>query len=300
MTETPGNETPLFTSQFLRQLERLAILSRQMVAGQMQGERRSPKRGQSVEFTDFRQYSLGDDFRRIDWNAYARLEKFFIKLFVEEEDITVHLLIDTSRSMNWGAPNKLQYAVQAAAALGYISLVGLDRTTATAVGQANPSLKQFSPHRGKNQAHKFFSFLQSIQPATSISLKNELLAYRSSSKQPGPLILFTDLFDPHWKEALSILAGNTYDITLLHILAPDEIDPEFNGDLKLVDSETSQEIEITADFDLIQRYKSTFVEWQAEIDLFCSKRGIHYIPLVTSLPLQELLFSLLRRHSVLK
>ena len=300
MTETQDKETPLFDSQFLRQLERLAILSRQMVAGQMQGERRSPKRGQSVEFTDFRPYSLGDDFRRIDWNAYARLEKFFIKLFVEEEDITVHLLLDTSKSMNWGSPNKLDYAIQAAAALGYIALVGLDRTTATAVGHADPSSKHFSPHRGKNQAHKFFSFLQSIHPATSISLKSELLAYRASSKQPGPLLLFTDLFDPNWKEALTILAGNTYDITLMHILSPDEVDPEFNGDLKLVDSETNQEIEITADFDLIQRYKTTFLEWQTEIDLFCSKRRIHYIPLVTSLPLQELLFSLLRRHSVLK
>lgn len=300
MAEAHGTETPLFDSQFLRQLERLAILSRQMVAGQMQGERRSPKRGQSVEFTDFRPYSLGDDFRRIDWNAYARLEKFFIKLFVEEEDITVHLLLDTSQSMNWGSPNKLGYSIQAAAALGYIALVGLDRTTATALGQQNPGLKHFSPHRGKNQAHKFFSFLQSIHPASTFSLKNELLAYRASSKQPGPLLLFTDLFDPNWKEALTILAGNTYDITLMHILSLDEVDPDFNGDLKLLDSETNNEIEITADYDLIQKYKATFAEWQAEIDLYCSKRGIHYIPLVTALPLQELLFSLLRRHSVLK
>jgi len=300
MSEKRGTETPLFESQFLRQLERLAILSRKMVAGQMQGERRSPKQGQSVEFTDFRPYSLGDDFRRIDWNAYARLEKFFIKLFVEEEDITVHLLLDSSQSMNWGSPNKLEYAVLAAAALGYIALVGLDRTTATALGQVDPRLKHFSPHRGKNQAHQLFTFLQSIQPAPSISLKNECIAYRSISKQPGPLILFTDLFDPNWKDALNSLAGNTYDITLMHVLSLDEVDPEFNGDLKLVDSETNLEIEITADYDLIQKYKTTFVAWQAEIELFCSKRGIHYIPLVTSIPLQELLFSLLRRHSVLK
>ena len=86
----------------------------------------------------------------------------------------------------------------------------------------------------------------------------------------------------------------------MHILSSDEVDPEFNGDLKLVDTETNHEIEITADFDLIQRYKATFADWQSEIDLFCSKRGIHYIPLVTSIPIQELLFSLLRRHSVLK
>src|SRR5512137_563064 len=109
---------PLFDEQFLRKLERLALLSRRVSAGQMQGERRSPKRGQSVEFSDFRPYVTGDDFRRIDWNAYARLERFFIKLFVEEEDLTVHILIDNSRSMDWGKPNKLEYAIQVGGALG--------------------------------------------------------------------------------------------------------------------------------------------------------------------------------------
>jgi len=300
MTQKPSTETALFDSQFLRQLERLSILSRQIVAGQMQGERRSPKRGQSVEFTDFRPYSLGDDFRRIDWNAYARLERFFIKLFVEEEDITVQLLLDTSKSMGWGSPDKWDYSVRAAAALGYISLVGLDRTTATALGQTEPTLKHFSPHRGKTHTHKFFSYLQSIHPTSSFSLKTELLEYRATSKKPGPLILFTDLFDENWKDALAILAGNTYEITLMHILSPEEVDPSFNGDLKLIDSETNQEIEITADFDLLQRYKTNFDAWRQEIELFCSKRGIHYIPLVTSLPLHELLFSLMRRQSVLK
>jgi len=117
----------LFSEEFLRRLERLSLVARRPSAGVMQGERRSPKRGQSVEFSDFRPYVAGDDFRRIDWNAYARLERFFIKLFVEEEDLTVHLLIDASRSMDWGEPNKLQYAARAAGALGYIALSGLDR-----------------------------------------------------------------------------------------------------------------------------------------------------------------------------
>src|SRR5512137_536165 len=121
----------LFSESFLRQLERLALLYRRAAAGPLQGERRSPRRGQSVEFADFRPYAPGDDFRRIDWNAYARLERFFLKLFVEEEDLTVHLLVDASLSMDWGQPNKLHYALQAAGALGYIALAGLDRVTVT-------------------------------------------------------------------------------------------------------------------------------------------------------------------------
>ncbi len=154
-----------FEEAFLRRLERLALIARRASAGQTQGERRSAKRGQSVEFADFRPYVAGDDFRRIDWNAYARLERFFIKLFVEEEDLTLHLLVDTSRSMNWGEPNKLWYASRVAGALGYIALTGLDRVTITAVGdtQGLPGGGYFPPHRGKQQALALFDFLQALQ-----------------------------------------------------------------------------------------------------------------------------------------
>jgi uncharacterized protein (DUF58 family) len=136
---------PLFGEAFLRKLERLAVMSRRAVTGQMQGERRSPKRGQSVEFADFRPYSMGDDFRRIDWNAYARLERFFIKLFVEEEDLTVHILVDASKSMDWGEPNKLQYAIRTAGALGYIAMVGLDRVTVKALRSPSNDLPTGPP-----------------------------------------------------------------------------------------------------------------------------------------------------------
>lgn len=289
---------PLFDSKFLAQLEKLAILSRQVVAGQMQGERRSPKRGQSVEFSDFRPYYLGDDFRKIDWNAYARLEKFFIKLFVEEEDITVHILIDSSKSMDWGTFNKHQYAVKAAAALGYIALVGLDRLTVTSIC-THAKNRRFPPRRGKKQAHNLFSFLQNLKPDGKGQLVSSLAAYRGTSSQPGPLILLTDIFDPEWKQAIQILATGKYEITLIHLLSPEEIDPAFSGDLKLFDSETNAEVEITADFDLVQRYKDNLNRWRNEIDEYCSNRGIHYISLDTSIPLQNVLFSLLRSQSIL-
>lgn len=299
MEKESATASTLFDSKFLSQLERLAILSRQTLAGQMQGERRSPKRGQSVEFSDFRPYALGDDFRRIDWNAFARLEKFFIKLFVEEEDITVHLLIDSSTSMNWGTPNKHEYALKTAAALGYIALVGLDRLTVTSVctQTKNGSLP---PTRGKQQAHSLFTFLENIQPSGEGSMLQSITQYRGKSPQPGPLVLISDLYDPDWKQALSLLASGKYEITVLHILSPEELDPEFSGDLKLLDSESNGEVEITADFDLLQRYKENLASWQSELDIFCTKRGMRYIPLDTSISLQELLFNLLRRQSVLK
>ncbi len=299
MAKENSARSPLFDSQFLNQLERLAVLSRQTLAGQMQGERRSPKRGQSVEFSDYRPYALGDDFRRIDWNAFARLEKFFIKLFVEEEDITVHILIDSSTSMDWGTPNKHEFAVKAAAALGYIALVGLDRLTATAICSTEKN-SSFLPTRGKRQAHSLFTFLENLQPNGQSSLLQSLIKYRGAAPQSGPLILITDLFDPDWKQALQVLASGKYEVTLLHLMSPDELDPPFSGDLRLLDSETNADVEITADFDLLQRYKTNLINWRDEIDQFCAKRGIRYIPLDTSISLSELLFDHLRRQSVLK
>ena len=319
--------TRLFDEPFLRKLERLAILSRRAMAGQLQGERRSPKRGQSVEFADFRPYASGDDFRRIDWNAYARLERFFIKLFVEEEDLTVHLLVDTSRSMDWGQPNKLGYAVRAAAALGYIALVGLDRVTATAFGgAADGNGGYFPPRRGKGQALALFSFLQALaQPSNGSTelakvlptnqptdLRQALTLYAARARQPGPLILLSDLFDsssqpsniptfqPGWADGLRALASRGFEVTVLHILAPDEVNPELTGDLKLLDVETGAEVEITADYDLLGRYRDGLAAWQEELRHFCGARGMHYVPVETSVAFEELLFALLRRRGVLR
>jgi len=299
----------LFDEAFLRKLERLAILSRRAMAGQLQGERRSPKRGQSVEFADFRPYAPGDDFRRIDWNAYARLERFFIKLFIEEEDLTVHLLVDTSRSMDWGQPNKLWYAVRAAGALGYVALAGLDRVTVTAFGNGgNKGAHYFPPRRGKRQALALFSFLQNLAVGGRTDLAPRLRAYASAAMRPGPLLLFSDLLDDGWADGLRALASRGFEVTVLHILAPDEVKPDtsawlsagLSGDLKLLDSETGAEVEITADYDLLQRYHDGLVAWRGELRRFCGARGMHYVSVETSLPFEELLFAWLRRRGVLK
>jgi uncharacterized protein (DUF58 family) len=297
----------LFDESFLRKLERLSVMSRRAMSGQLQGERRSPKRGQSVEFADFRPYSPGDDFRRIDWNAYARLERFFLKLFVEEEDLTVHILVDVSRSMDWGQPNKLEYALKATGALGYIALAGLDRVTVTTLGATNSGsgyLSYFPPHRGKHSANAMFTFLEAhLPPAVSSGnpLGSVLQSYAMKATQPGPLILISDLLDPAFEVSnLSPLAAKGFETTLLHTLAPDEVDPELSGDLKLLDSESGAEVEITADYDLLQRYRNNLSNWQAELRRFCGARGIHYIPVETTVPLEELLFAWMRKYSVLK
>jgi uncharacterized protein (DUF58 family) len=314
-------QAPLFDEAFLRKLERLSILSRRAMAGQMQGERRSPKRGQSVEFADFRPYTPGDDFRRIDWNAYARLERFFLKLFVEEQDLTVHILVDTSLSMDWGEPNKLRFALRAAGALGYVALAGLDRVTVSALGGNGASGEErtggpgyFPPHRGKQQASALFRFLEGLEARGTAELRRSLARYAARSQQPGPLILVSDLLDstslPAGRapsgtaglpaEGLNALVARGFEVTLLHVLAPDELRPELAGDLKLRDLETGSEVEITADEALLRRYRDGLAAWQDDLRRFCGARGMHYVPVESTLPLEELLFAWLRQQSVLR
>ncbi len=303
-----------FNEDFLRRLERLALIARRASAGQTQGERRSPKRGQSVEFADFRPYVAGDDFRRIDWNAYARLERFFIKLFVEEEDLTLHILVDTSRSMHWGEPNKLAYAARVAGALGYIALAGLDRVTVSAVGGTGAKLPNggyFAPHRGKRQALALFNFLQALsrpgddRSVPAVDPAQALRAYASTralagATRPGALILLSDLQHDGWVEGLRALATRGFEISVIHLLAPEELDPALDGDLKLIDSEDASAVEITADYDLLSRYKQGLAAWQESLRSFCLARGILYVPLSTAMPLEELLFAWLERQGVLR
>lgn len=296
MREVKARAEPLFDETFLRRLERLAVLSKRAMAGEIQGERRSPKRGQSVEFADYRNYVRGDDFRQIDWNIYARLERFFIKLFVEEEDLTVHLVVDTSRSMDWGSPTKLWYAQRATAALGYIALAGFDRVTVSAF---NAGLAEtMHPRRGKGQAFALFDFLSHLETRGTTDMQTALLRYAQQATKPGPLVLISDLLDPGWQAGLRALQARPFEITVLQVLSPDELDPPLEGDLRLIDVETGQPVEITADFDLLNRYRENLRAWFEEIRRFCGRRDIAYVQVDTSVPFERLIFFMLQQRGV--
>src|SRR5436190_9163581 len=132
----------LLDPQFLTRLEQLELVSRKIFVGRMKGERLSKRKGQSVEFADYKNYVVGDDLRFLDWNLFARLDKLFIRLFLEEEDLHLYLLFDNSLSMDFGSPTKLRFAKQLAAALGFVGLVNNDRVIVEAF---NDRLVQNSP-----------------------------------------------------------------------------------------------------------------------------------------------------------
>lgn len=295
---TTTNQAPLFDSAFIRKLDRLALLTRRAMAGDMQGERRSPRRGSSVEFADFRPYAPGDDIRQIDWNLYARMERFFLKLFVAEEELTIHLLVDNTASMNWGEPNKLLYARQTAGAFGYIALSSLDRVTVTAFGEG--ASRQLPGVRGKRGALPLFDFLQRLPPGSRGSLLATCRRYVQTARNAGPLLLCSDLMDPGWEDALRALSSRSFEITILHILAPQEIRPEMDGDFKLIDAEGGDPIEITADIESLRRYEANLQAWRNEIETFCNGRGINYIFVNTAIPVEEFVLSNLRKRGVLR
>ena len=288
----------VFDEAFLRQLERLLLLLRSPVRGGLKGGRRSVKRGQSVEFADYRDYALGDDLRQLDWNVFARLEKLFVKLFVEEEDVTITLLIDASASMASGEPEKLLFAKRAAAALGYIGLASEDRVAISVLG-GRASRRHLSL-RGSGRVFRLLSSLSSIEPAAGPT--DLVAAARHAAAQlhgRGVIVLISDLLDPAADRVIRELAATRSELILLHVLSPDELDPQLEGDLRLVDSETGDGIDITADLPTLDAYRERLAAWKESFGDLAARRGASYVDLASDTHLNELIFAELRRRRVL-
>jgi uncharacterized protein (DUF58 family) len=292
-------DATVFDEAFLRQLERLTLLMKAPVRGGLKGGRRSVKRGQSVEFADYRDYSLGDDLRQLDWNVYARLEKLFVKLFVEEEDVTVTFLVDASASMAAGRPPKLLFAKRAAAALGYVGLASEDRVSVAVL--AGRTARRHSALRGSGRVFRLLSNLSSIQvaegPTDLVAAARRAAAMLSGRR--GVLVLISDLLDPHAERVLRELAGTSAEFIILHVLSPEELDPDFAGDVRLVDSETGDGVDVTIDLATIDSYKARVAAWQAAFADIAAKRRASYVPLSSDIPIADLVFAELRRRRVM-
>ncbi len=312
----------LLDATFLSKLNRLSLVARRVRAGQMAGERRSTKRGTSVEFADYRDYTRGDDLRRIDWNIYARLERPFVKLFEEEEDLAVHILLDASGSMDWGedgdeaarvqgdkSRNKWGYARRLAAALGYVTLAAGDRLTVAELQTPNSKLQtlnsapqtQFGPVRGRGHTLRLFEWLESLEAEGTTDLNASLRAYAISGGRSGLAVLISDLFSPAgYIEGLTALAARGYEVAIIHVLSPDEAEPPLAGDLRLLDVETGEPQEVTIDRRIRALYRRRLAAWQDEIQATCRARDMHYIPIVTDTPFDRAVLYDLRRTGLLR
>lgn len=331
MIVTGGESLPttldeLLSPELAKRLGRLDVASQRVFAGRLPGERRSKRRGQSVEFDDYRNYVPGDDLRHLDWNVFARLDKFFIKLFREEEDVTVELVIDTSASMlaaSAGKPSagseekplsKLLFASRLAMALAYIGLLANNRVRITAMGRSG--FHQTAPSRGRRQIARFAEFLleqfrinsamdQASEEGPDFSESIRRFALGKSGS--GVVVLLSDLLIPEgYERALTYLAATPgFDTTAIQILTPAELDPAHEseriaGDLRLLDIESGRPAEITVSPELLRAYRATVTQYNQELEQRAAARGIDVVRMTTDTPLDHALLRQLRDRGLLR
>ena len=291
--------TPLLTPQLLAQLERLELVSRKVFRGRMKGERKSKRKGQSVEFADFRQYVPGDDLRFIDWNLFARMERLYLKLFLEEEDLHFYALIDSSASMDFGEPTKLQYARQLAAALGFIGLCRADRVKIESLGTS--SRKPGPTLRGRSSLWRMQEYLAGIEPGENVSLSEGVRNFCLRNSGKGILVLISDLMDKEgFEKALRFLVAQQMDVYVLHVLCPEELNPEVKGDLRLIDCEDEDVAEVTISRPLLDKYKRTLTSFVDGARDFCTRRGMSYLMVSTETPVETLVANYLRKRGLVR
>lgn len=289
----------LLDPEFMTRLERLDIVSRKVFAGRMKGERRSKRKGQSVEFADYRNYVVGDDLRFLDWNIYGRLERLFIKLFFEEEDLHVNVLMDASRSMDFGEPTKSLYARRVAAAIAYIGLVNYNRVSVTAFSD------RYGPEmvgvRGRHLIHRLLDFLTHVETAGAGNMTAACKRFAIRHPQRGVVLVLSDFLDKGgFEDGLRYLIGRRYDLYVIQMLSPQEVQPSLTGDLRLRDVEDGDFAEITVSRALLNRYRQNLNAYCSSLRDFCTQRGASYMFTSTAVPFDQLVLTYLRQRGLLK
>ena len=296
---SPRRLTDLLDPAFMASLDVLDVMSRKILQGKLQGERRAKRRGRSVEFADHRPYVVGDDLRFVDWNIYGRLDQLFLKLFLEELDLSVHILIDASGSMATGEPSKELAIKKLAAALGYVGLVNNNRVTLSAF--ADGLCGQVANMRGRRYAQRLAEFLLALRAEGLSHFERacrQLVAGRSGA---GVLIVISDfLFKEGYEAGLRRLVSDQYDLYLIQVLSPQEVAPDFTGDLKLLDVEDGDAAEVTISAALLEYYKRNLAGYCNELRSFCRRRGMTYLLVNSADRVEDFVLKTLRRFGLLK
>lgn len=297
--QADDDRSGLFDEDFLKKLEYLHVVSRKVFAGALRAERRTRKVGSGIEFADHRKYSRGDDFRYIDWNVYGRVDKLLLRLFEEEEDLHIYILIDCSESMLIGDPLKLHYAMQMAAALSYIGLANLDRVAVLPFSDAIQG--RLPPARGKNRIFKVFDFLRPLAADGETDLKTALRTFAAQNKRRGVAVLISDLYDPRgFEEGINQLRYAKFEPFVLQIFDPVEVEPPLHGDVRLVDFETGEHRDVTVTPKILQRYREAHEKYRKEIADFCGQKQVAYHPLQTDVPFDDAILHVLRAGGLVR
>lgn len=286
-------------AETLQRLDSLALVMRKATATGRPGQRRSPRAGSSLEFADYRRYAPGDDFRRVDWRAYARLERLFLRLFEAEENLTVTLLIDCSDSMHYGTPAKSALASSLVAALAYIALKCEDSVMLGALTDRLAAFRRVGS--GKNAIWSVGEFLQRLPRAGATDLNRALYDLGRVVTGPGLTIVLSDFLTPGGYEAgLRSLRQLRQEVALLQILAPEEIEPDLQGAWQLRDSEGFGSVDISITPDVLEAYRRRLLEYTRELASYAHAHGMTYSMIPGDTALIDVAQRLLRQVALVK
>ncbi len=312
----PKGLEDLLTPELVSRLGQLDISSRRVFTGKLKGERRSKRRGQSVEFADHRQYVYGDDLRYIDWNIFGRLDRLFLKLFMEEEDLSLHIVIDCSASADCGEPNKFLFMQRLATSLGFIGLVNLNRVAVTAIGErviegdsgldlaaaeTTGVMSNLRDLRGKRRLTDLVRYMCTLEPVGSTQFTDACKRVAITRRGKGVMIILSDFFYKEgYETGLRMLKGHGYDLFAIQVLSPQEMEPNIGGDLRLKDVEDGDAAEVTISAPLLKKYKQILNAYCNRLHEFCAQRDIVHMTVKTDMEMDVLVMEYLRRRGLLR
>ncbi len=294
--------SPLLTSDLLKRLEQFQLLARRRSKSSAKGERTSRARGQSVEFADHRNYTHGDDLRYLDWNLFGRLDRLFLKLYEEERELPMTVFLDASESMAFGTPRKFDFARQLAAAIGYVALCGFDRVSIRAFpdNEEESAIRSaMRSVRGRKSALRFFQNITRLTASGMADFNETLRRGALEARQVGAAIVLSDFLDPAgFEEGLNTLVGRGFQVSAIQILAPEELEPETYGDLRLIDSETGAQTEVTFGRYRLDIYQRMVANFCGKLGEFCKSRGVAFFTASSATDLEEVLLKQLRKAEI--
>jgi uncharacterized protein (DUF58 family) len=289
----------LFDDEFQRKLEYLAMVSKRVFSGAMRAERRTKKTGSGIEFADHRDYTAGDDIRYLDWHAYQRFDRLLIRLYEEEEDLSIYFIVDTSSSMGFGEGQKLRQAKRLAAALAYVGLANLDRI---AIVTATDEISGRMPTtRGKARIFRIFRFLSGVKAEGETDLGEAMKTFVAQHKRKGLAVLISDLYDPEgFERGINVLRFNRFEPYVIHIVDPKDGKPDIRGDVRVYDCETGAEREVTVTAKILEKYQHAYGEYLEEVQRFCTSRQVSYFRADVDASFDELILRVFRRGGFLR
>lgn len=305
---------PLFDEALLGRLRRLALVAGRARTEGIAGEHRSRRRGASPEFADFKSYSQGDDFRRIDWNTYGRLDELFIRVSEITTELSLHIMLDASESMAWsgdfGAPSKFTYARRLAGALGYVALWHGDRLSINPF--ADELAPPFGPVQGRAQIMPMLHRLTATPPLGGTALAGSIERYVTARRRPGIMIIVSDLLAGDADELRAVLRSlrtRRWEVTILHVLSDAEVSPDLTrgylagpdaerAPIELVEAETGHRLRLTASDEVLERYAAAVGDWLERIEATCAEEHTGYARMLTSWDMDSVVLGVLHRHGV--